>query len=203
MWGIAGVWLFDTMQSIQRSKKRSQVTICVSSQSIQSLVSNIRQLQTIILQTPLWVHTMRWELLFTQFLGLLFFLHGAVSAKSCTLTTLFISVLCSSNRGHPLQDLRGQVVRDPLWSHHLRRLQGEQLNTGKASLSAVPPSIRPRLTLWRVLSPGAGLLPPQPAEQRHVLVFPPEELPDWPDQPQSMPALPLAKVSGSGHEQRW
>lgn len=67
----------------------------------------------------------------------------------------------------------------------------------------VQSSFLPCLMLWCVHSPGAGLLPPQSAEQRHVLVFPPEELPDRPDQPQPLPALPLAKVSCSGHEQRW
>lgn len=47
-----------------------------------------------------------------------------------------------------------------------------------------------------------GFLPAQPAEQCHVLVFPPEELPDRPNEPQPLPALPPTEVSGFGHEQR-
>lgn len=49
----------------------------------------------------------------------------------------------------------------------------------------------------------AGFLPPQSAEQCHVLVFSTEELPDWPHQPQPLPALPSAEVSGTRHEPRW
>ena len=49
-----------------------------------------------------------------------------------------------------------------------------------------------------------GVLPPQPAEQCHVLVFPPEELSYWPNQPQPLPTLQTAEVSGVRHEPgRW
>lgn len=56
-------------------------------------------------------------------------------------------------------------------------------------ISAVTPS----------LSPVLGLLQEESTEQCGLLMPPSEELPDRPHQPQSLPALPAAEMSGSGH----
>lgn len=48
-----------------------------------------------------------------------------------------------------------------------------------------------------------GLFQEESAEQCSLLLPPSEELPDWPHQPQPLPALPAAEVSGCGHVTRW
>lgn len=64
----------------------------------------------------------------------------------------------SPNRGDPVQDLRRQILRDPLRCHHLRRLQGEPGDAG----SRVPAGGRPRgLASSRALS---QLLPSRPGQ---------------------------------------
>lgn len=64
----------------------------------------------------------------------------------------------SPNRGDPVQDLRRQILRDPLRCHHLRRLQGEPGDAG----SRVPAGGLPRgLASSRALS---QLLPSHPGQ---------------------------------------
>lgn len=48
-----------------------------------------------------------------------------------------------------------------------------------------------------------GFLQTESAEQRSLLLPPPEELPHWQDKPQPMPTLPPAEMSRSRNVQRW
>ncbi|XP_068778327.1 nuclear receptor ROR-gamma isoform X6 [Struthio camelus] len=70
---------------------------------------------------------------------------------------------CSPDRGDPLQDLRGQVLGDPLRRHHLRGLQG---------LLPAEPAEQPELRL----QPPAEL-PHRPGEPQPLPALPPPEVP--------------------------
>lgn len=67
----------------------------------------------------------------------------------------------------------------------------------------VGPQMCMRSLVFFSVRPLLGVLPSQPAKQRHVLVLAPEELFDRPNEPQPLPALSSAEMSGFGHEPRW